>query len=153
MKIFCKCPTVNISKLNFWLVICNAKNFIWTGLKAIFSDSRFSNSCISAKYCPILTNHTSVESLFTNDTLSKKLNLPAGGGKCLYKSLIHSICSNGWFVQEFSKRLYEWGFESLVHTICSKRGFIQKLNTAVLLGDAWQFCYGNVFSAKVCKNT
>ncbi len=58
MKIFCKFPTVNISKLNFWLVICIAKNFIWTTLKAIFSifdffapsDSRFSNSCISAKY-------------------------------------------------------------------------------------------------------
>uniref|UniRef100_A0A8C1GF36 ArfGAP with RhoGAP domain, ankyrin repeat and PH domain 3 n=1 Tax=Cyprinus carpio TaxID=7962 RepID=A0A8C1GF36_CYPCA len=29
------------------------------------SDSRFSNSCISAKYCPILTNHTSMESLFS----------------------------------------------------------------------------------------
>ncbi len=29
--------TVNISKLNFWLVICIAKNFIWTTLKAIFS--------------------------------------------------------------------------------------------------------------------
>uniref|UniRef100_A0A673J2Q5 Artemin a n=1 Tax=Sinocyclocheilus rhinocerous TaxID=307959 RepID=A0A673J2Q5_9TELE len=28
------------------------------------SDSRFSNSCISAKYCPILTNNTSMESLF-----------------------------------------------------------------------------------------
>uniref|UniRef100_A0A672N3T4 phosphatidate phosphatase n=1 Tax=Sinocyclocheilus grahami TaxID=75366 RepID=A0A672N3T4_SINGR len=27
------------------------------------SDSRFSNSCISAKYCPILTNHTAMESL------------------------------------------------------------------------------------------
>ncbi len=37
MKIFCKFPTVNISKLNFWLVICIAKNFIWTTLKAIFS--------------------------------------------------------------------------------------------------------------------
>ncbi len=64
--------TVNISKLNFWLVICLAKNFIWTTLKAIWSifrffapsDSRFSNSCILAKYCPILTNHTSMESLF-----------------------------------------------------------------------------------------
>ncbi len=28
------------------------------------SDSRFSNICISAKYCPILTNHTSMEILF-----------------------------------------------------------------------------------------
>uniref|UniRef100_A0A9J7Y2W2 P-type Cu(+) transporter n=1 Tax=Cyprinus carpio carpio TaxID=630221 RepID=A0A9J7Y2W2_CYPCA len=27
------------------------------------SDSRFSNNCISIKYCPILTNHTSMESL------------------------------------------------------------------------------------------
>ncbi len=62
----CKFPTINISKLNFWLVICFAKNFIWTTLKAIFSifrfflffatsDFRFSNSCISTKYCPILT--------------------------------------------------------------------------------------------------
>ncbi len=30
MNIFCKFPTVNISKLNFWLVICIAKNIIWT---------------------------------------------------------------------------------------------------------------------------
>ncbi len=56
MKIFCKFPTVNILKLNFWLVICIAKNFIWTILKVIFSIfwyflqtfSRLSNSCISA---------------------------------------------------------------------------------------------------------
>ncbi len=70
MKIFSQYSlTVNISKLNFWLVICIAKNLIWTTLKAIFSifrffafsDSRFSNSCISAKYCQILTNHTSME--------------------------------------------------------------------------------------------
>ncbi len=70
---FCKFLTVNISKLHFLLVICIAKNFIWTTLKAIFSifrffftpsDSRYVNSCISAKYCPILTNHTSMESLF-----------------------------------------------------------------------------------------
>ncbi len=41
MKIFCKFPTVNISKLNFWLVICIAKNLIWTTLKAIFSIFRY----------------------------------------------------------------------------------------------------------------
>ncbi len=77
MKIFCKFPAENISKLNFWLVVCIAKNFIWTTLNAIFSifwffapsDSRFSNSCISAKYCPILTNHTSMESLFIQKML------------------------------------------------------------------------------------
>ncbi len=34
-----KFPTVNISKRNFLLVICIAKNIIWTTLKAIFSLS------------------------------------------------------------------------------------------------------------------
>ncbi len=38
--------------------------------------------------------------------------------------------------------LYEWATESLVHMIRSNRGFIQKLNIAVLLGDAQQFCCG-----------
>ncbi len=37
MKIFCKFLTVNISKVNFGLVICIAKTFIWTTLKVIFS--------------------------------------------------------------------------------------------------------------------
>ncbi len=37
MKIFCKFPTLNISRLIFLLVICIAKNFVWTTLKAIFS--------------------------------------------------------------------------------------------------------------------
>ncbi len=60
MKIFCKFPTVNIWKLNFWLVICIAKNFIWTTLKVIFSIFRF--FCQIFKYCPIITNHTSMES-------------------------------------------------------------------------------------------
>ncbi len=41
MKILCTFPTVNISKLNFWIVICIAKDFIWTTLKAIFSILRF----------------------------------------------------------------------------------------------------------------
>ncbi len=34
-------PTVNISKLNYWLLICIAKNLIWTTLKMIFSIFRF----------------------------------------------------------------------------------------------------------------
>ncbi len=37
MKIFCKFPTANISKRNFLLVLCIAKNLIGTNLKAIFS--------------------------------------------------------------------------------------------------------------------
>ncbi len=66
MKIFCKFPTVNISKLNFWLVICIAKNFIWTTLKMIFSIFRFFCTLRFQifKYCPIITNHTSMEILF-----------------------------------------------------------------------------------------
>ncbi len=41
MKIFSKFPTANISKLNFWIVICITKDFIWTNLKAFFSIFRF----------------------------------------------------------------------------------------------------------------
>ncbi len=41
MKIFCTFLTVNILKLNFLLVICIAKNLIWTTLKMIFSIFRF----------------------------------------------------------------------------------------------------------------
>ncbi len=66
MKIFCTFPTVNISKLNFWLVICIAKNFIWTTLKVIFSIFRFFCTLRFQiyKYCPIITNHTSMQRLF-----------------------------------------------------------------------------------------
>ncbi len=66
MKIFSKFPTVNISKLNCWLVICIAKNFIWTTLKVIFSIFRFSCTLRFQiyKYCFIITNHTSMERLF-----------------------------------------------------------------------------------------
>ncbi len=66
MKNFCKFPTINISKLNFWLVICIAKNFIWTTLKMIFSIFRFFCTLRFLKYkcCPIITIHTSMEILF-----------------------------------------------------------------------------------------
>ncbi len=66
MKIFSTFPTVNISKLNFWLLICIAKNFIWTTLKMIFSIFRFLCTLRFQiyKYCPIITNHTSMEILF-----------------------------------------------------------------------------------------
>ncbi len=37
MKIFSTFPTVNISKHDFSLVICIAKNLIWTTLNGIFS--------------------------------------------------------------------------------------------------------------------
>ncbi len=65
MKIFSKFPTVNVSKLNFWLVICIAKNLIWTTLKMIFSIFRFFCTLRLQiyKYCPIITNHTSMEIL------------------------------------------------------------------------------------------
>ncbi len=41
MEIFFLFPTVNISKRNFWLVICIAMNYIWTNLKVIFSILEF----------------------------------------------------------------------------------------------------------------
>ncbi len=63
MKIFC---TVNISKLNYWLLICIANNFIWTTLKVIFSIFWFFCTLRFQifKYCPIITNNTSMEILF-----------------------------------------------------------------------------------------
>uniref|UniRef100_A0A673JNG9 TBC1 domain family member 9 n=1 Tax=Sinocyclocheilus rhinocerous TaxID=307959 RepID=A0A673JNG9_9TELE len=61
------------------------------------SDSRFSNSCISAKYCPILTNHTSMESLFI---------------QMMYKSQFQKIDHYDWFCgpgsfQRLSKTAHE----------------------------------------------
>ncbi len=75
-------PTVNISKLNYWLVICIAKNFIWTTLKMIFSI--FWLFCTLRfqifKYCPIITNHASMEILFIQHSddayISIKKNWP-----------------------------------------------------------------------------
>ncbi len=64
MKIFSTFLTVNISKLNFWLLIYIAKNFIWTTLKMILSIFRFFFCTLRFqiyKYCPIITNHTSME--------------------------------------------------------------------------------------------
>ncbi len=60
MKIFF---TVNISKHNFLLLICIAKNLIWTTLKMIFSIFRFFCTLRFQifKYCP---NHTLMEILF-----------------------------------------------------------------------------------------
>ncbi len=62
MKIFCTFPIANISTLNFWLLICIAKNFIWTTLKMILSIFRFFCTLRFRihKYCP---NHTSMEIL------------------------------------------------------------------------------------------
>ncbi len=68
-ELFHDIPTVNISKRNFWLIICITKDNFKGDIFQYFyffapSDSRYSNSCISAKYCPIITNHISMESLF-----------------------------------------------------------------------------------------
>ncbi len=66
MKIFCKFPTVNISKLNLFISNMHCLGLHLDNFEGDFSqyyfqfsapsDSRCSNSCIVAKYCPILTN-------------------------------------------------------------------------------------------------
>ncbi len=50
MTIFCKFSTINISKLNFCLVICIAKNLIWTTLNAIFAISKIQQNSSIVKY-------------------------------------------------------------------------------------------------------
>ncbi len=61
MKTFCKFPIINISKLNFLLVIWIAKNLIWTTLKMIFSIFRF--------FCTL--RFQIFKSLYLNQILSK----------------------------------------------------------------------------------
>ncbi len=105
-----------IKKLYIWLVICIAKNFIWTNLK-----SDFLNILILfhpqipdfeiVVYFPILTNHTSMESLFIQLSdyieilILKMLTLMTGfvvqGHKyyyiwsciCIKKKCFHLMCS------------------------------------------------------------
>ncbi len=123
MKIFCKFPTVNISKL--WLVIFIAKNLILTTLKVIFSifrffffapsDSRFSNSCISAKYCPII-NHTSMERLFIN--LSDDVYISIENKILLWLVL----CSRVTFV--FPK--FSWVCNNIAHDLKCQMSPLQK---------------------------
>ncbi len=55
------------------------------------SDSRFSNSCISAKYCLITTNHTSMESLFMKNVDFEKSTLKF----CMF--IIQLFNSVKWF--------------------------------------------------------
>ncbi len=88
MKIFCNFFTVNISKLHFWLVICIAKYFIWTTLKVIFSIFRFFCTLRFQiyKYCPIITNHTSMERLFMMYTVVVKII------RTQFKSVIYIFC-------------------------------------------------------------
>ncbi len=66
MKIISECPTYKW-KIFFWLLICIAKNLIWTTLKMIFSIFWFFCTLRFQiyKYCPLITNHTSMEILCT----------------------------------------------------------------------------------------
>ncbi len=98
MKIFCKFLTVNISKLNFWLVICIAKNFIWTTLKMIFSIFRFFCTLRFQiyKYCPIITNHTSMENYLFSFQMMHKSQFQITDP---YDWFCAPVCS---IVQEFS---------------------------------------------------
>ncbi len=78
MNIFYKFPTVNTSKLNFWLVICIAKNFIWTTLKMIFSIFRFFCTLRFQifKYCPIITNHNKWKYYLFSFQMTYKSKIP-----------------------------------------------------------------------------
>jgi len=88
-----------------------------------------------------------------NETLNKKLKLPAGGGQCpnewVNESFIISIRSNS-----FRNALYACAIESLLHSIDSLKTRIHleiKLG-CVLLGDKQMFCSsytGNIFIGKI----
>ncbi len=63
------------SKINFWLVICIAKNFIWTTVKAIFSVFRF--------FCTL--KFLIFKKLYLNQILSNP-NKPHINGKLIYSA-------------------------------------------------------------------
>ncbi len=94
MKIFSTFPTVNISKLNFLLVICIAKNFISTTLKMIFSIFRFFCSLRFQiyKYCPLITNHTSMKLIYF---------------QMMYKSQFLKMYTYDWFCAPGSHIVYQ----------------------------------------------
>ncbi len=102
-----KISTVNISKHNYWLLICIAKNLIWTTLKVIFSIFRFFCTLRFQiyKYCP---NHTSMEILFTPLTDSKMTGFMLQGHICsshdsvLCKYFNASLCFCHCFFRSWS---------------------------------------------------
>ncbi len=95
------------------------------------SDSRFSNSCISAKYCPILTNHTSMESLFTQFKY-KKYDWFCGPGS--FKSCIRGqprrLTVKLW---ECTSMASNYINRAILKTTVSYFNFMQSLNDPIWL--------------------
>ncbi len=68
----------------------------------------------------------------------------------VFESFIHSIHSNGWFIQELSKQLSGPLNHWFTQFVQNADSFI--LNNAMLLSDAQQFCcgfIGNIFIGKI----
>ncbi len=140
MKIFSRFLTVNISKLNYWLVISIAKNFIWTTLKMIFSIFGF--FCILRfqiyKYCPIITNHTSMEIWFIQ--------------LCDFEILMLRLVlwSRSWLFGHES----DWSSSPVLNDTCAQWRGIFSVNNHVLfcLSNGFRkllwYYYGNCVSVK-----
>ncbi len=62
------------------------------------SGSRFSNSCISAKYCPILTNHTPMKILFIQLPDGKIIYSVSRWSINLFKSIFEKLTLKTGFV-------------------------------------------------------
>ncbi len=84
---------ISYHKLNFWLVICIAKNLIWTTLKVIFSIFRFFCTLRFQiyKYCSIITNHTSMQSYLFSVQMMHKSQFPK-----MYWVLCSRVTINKW---------------------------------------------------------
>ncbi len=117
MKTCCISPTVNISKLNFWSVICIAKNFIWATLKEIFSIFRL---CLHLQI-PVLylsqilsnpTNHTSMDSFFIqlSDVVRKSISE--------IWPLWLVLWSSGFVVHIWKEKIYPQHQSHVVWPIC-----------------------------------
>ncbi len=146
MKIFCKFPTVNISKLNFWLVICIAKNFIWTTLKMIFSIFRFFCTLRFQiyKYCPIITNHTSMERLFIQIMYKSSKFQMQFNSKYSYTKYIsyQHIAGYHWY------KYYIWSI-TCAHNACFLILSLKCVLMSLLMKIVWFFLIISVFKCKI----
>ncbi len=114
-----------------------AKNIIWTTLKVIFSIFRFvlypqiSDSCISAKYCPILTNNINGKIIYSVFRLCinlkyQKLALMIG----FVVQGMHSLFLRGTIWRGLTLNDSDWSsFSAEVHTAKASY-FHNKINSA-----------------------
>ncbi len=105
-------------KLNFWLVICIAKNFIWTTLKAIFSIFRYSFLHPLIPDLQIVVSQTNI--VWSQQTIHQ--------WKAMFENKIEKNDPYDWFCSPVS---YIWKCWYLINVLCFKLCFLMILKQMV----------------------